>query len=297
MKFSYIYTKGCLLGLTLVAVSFSSCKKDGNPNNLSSVNKADYAGKIDGFSATDEIYPSNLIAYWGFEDSKVETKTNTAPTSTLNDAIVSGGVKGKALSLNAGYLYYANQFTAFKTDALKSFTISTWVQIANNGSKKTMLFQLARPGIFNGNINFVLETNLLAASSTDIKIHPTFTTLSGGTQDNVNANYTLTPKLEVGKWVHIALTYEGTTGVFYIFANGENVGSYSNRGVGNNVFNSWEPSEIIIGGNYNVIPGKSVSADVTFAPMTGKLDEIRIYNRALPAVLVGSIYKLGLEGK
>lgn len=297
MNFSNLHRKGCILGLALTATIFSSCEKDGNPNNLPDVNASDYVGKIDGFSTTDEIYPNNLVAYWDFE-TKNEKKTNATPTSTANDAIVDGGFKGKGLSLNNGYLYYASQFPAFKTNVFKSFTISTWVQISNNGATKTMLFQLARPGIFNGNINFVLETNLKPASDIlNLSVHPTFTAVSGGTQDNINQSFGKSPKIGPGNWVHLALTYDGSSGTFNIFANGINIGNYSGRGVGTALFNSYEPSEVIIGGNYNVIPGKAVGTDATFAAMTGKIDEIRIYNRSIPESIIKSMYNLGLAGK
>jgi hypothetical protein len=297
MNFSNLHRKGCILGLALTATIFSSCEKDGNPNNLPDVNASDYVGKIDGFSTTDEIYPNNLVAYWDFE-TKSEKKTNTAPTSTANDAIVDGGFKGKGLSLTNGYLYYANQFPAFKTDVFKSFTISTWVQISNNGATKTMLFQLARPGIFNGNINFVLETNLKPASDIlNLSVHPTFTAVSGGTQDNVNQSFGKSPKIGPNTWVHLALTYDGSSGTFNIFANGVNIGNYSGRGVGTALFNSYEPNEVIIGGNYNVIPGKAIGTDATFAAMTGKIDEVRIYNRSIPESIIKSMYNLGLAGK
>lgn len=297
MKFSNLYTKRWVLGLMLTATVFSSCEKDGNPNNLPDVNPADYEGKIDGFTSTDEIYPKNLVAYWDFE-TKNEKISATAPTSTLNDAITADGFKGKGLTLSGGYLYYGTQFNAFKTAALKSFTVSTWVKISNNGSKKTMLFQIARPGIFNGNLNFILETNLKPATDIlNLSVHPFFTTLGGGTQDNINQSFGKSPKIGPDTWAHLVLTYDGSTGVFNILANGVNIGNYSNRGVGNNVFNSFEPNEIIIGGNYNVIAGKAINTDVSFAPMEGKIDEIRVYNRAIPDAIVNSMYKLGLAGK
>lgn len=296
MKFSNQHIKYCTLALLTAAVGLSSCKKDGNPNNLPDVDPSQYADKVDGYASTDEIYPNNLVAYWNFDNNTNETKSSTAPTTATNATIVDGGIKGKALNLSAGSLYYGTQFNAFKTAAFKNFTISTWVQIANNGSSKTMLFQLARPGMFTGNINFVLETNALPASDVaNLVVHPTFTTLGGGTQDNLNADRTLA--IGTARWTHIALTYNGATGIFNIIANGKNIGSYSNRGTGNNVFNSFEPNEVIIGGNYNVVPGKSVSTDTSFAAMTGRMDEIRIYNIAIPEAIVKSIYTLGVAGK
>ncbi len=273
-----------------------SCKKDGNPNNLPSVSPATYAGTIDGYNSSDEIYPNNLIAYWSFDDTKNELKSRTAPGSSLNDSYVTGGVKGKALNLSAGFVYYPTQFQRFRSDSLKSFTISTWVKILNNGSRRTMLFQLARPGLFTGNINFALNTQSFPATTTNtLRIQPTFSTVGGGTQDNLNS--TLSPTIGLDKWTHLLLTYETNTGVFDIWADGIKVGAFPNRGVGNNSFRSYEPSEIIFGSNYNGIPGKVVSTDVTFAPMTGQIDEVRIYNRALPNAQIISLFNLGKANK
>lgn len=292
LKSTTIYIAAIFCG----AVLLSSCKKDGNPNNLPDVNPKDYEGKIDGYSSSDEIYPDNLVAYWSFDTDKSETLTKTAPTSTSNDAIVDGGLIGKGLSLNNGYLYFAHQFPAFKADVFKSFTISLWTKILNNGSKRTMIFQLARPGIFNGNINFSLNTNQNPASNTDVlKIQPTFSTAGGGTQDNLNN--ALSPKIGLDKWTNLVLTYDGSTGVFNIWADGVKIGGYPNRGVGNNLFKSYEPSEVIIGSNYNGIPGKEVNADKNFAPMTGIIDEIRVYNINLPDAHISALKNLGMAGK
>jgi hypothetical protein len=273
-----------------------SCKKDGNPNNLPPVSPDDYEGKIDGFSSSDEVFPENLIAQWTFNENTNEKLSNSAPTTVAGQSLVDGGVIGKALSLNAGYLYFARQFPKFTTADLKSFSISVWVKILNNGTKRTMLMQMARPGLFTGNINFSLNTNQFPASNTDIlRIVPTFATVGGGTQDN--ANFTFSPKIGMDKWTHIVLTYEASTGVFNNWADGVKVGQFPNRGTGNNSFKAWEPNEFIIGSNYNGIPGKEVSADVSFAPMTGQIDEIRMWDRSLPDAFILALFNLGKAGK
>lgn len=155
---------------------------------------------------------------------------------------------------------------------------------------------MARSGIFNGNINFALNTQSFPATTTNtLRIQPTFTTAGGGTQDNLNSS--LSPTIGMNKWTHLVLTYDGTTGVFNIWADAVKVGAFPNRGVGNNLFKSWEPSEVIIGANYNSIPGKSVSADVSFAAMTGQIDELRIYNKTFPDAHVKALYNLGMANK
>lgn len=233
------------------------------------------------------------------DGSKDEKVSGTAATASAGDAFMDGGVKGKALRLNAGYVHYASQFSAFKTDTLKSFTVSQWVQVLNNGAKKTMVFQLARPGIFNGNINVVLETNRYPATELEkLTIHPTFTAANNGTQDNLNtANGSfpfLSPTIGMDKWTHIVITYDGVNNNFQIWADGVKVGvpAFQNRGT--NFFRSFEPAEVIIGGNYNCIPGKEVNADVTFAPMTGNIDEVRVYNACLTDAHIKALYNLGL---
>lgn len=292
---NYIQIRKSSIALFLLVVLAASCTKDGNPNNLPSVSTAAYEGKIDGYSSSNDVFPESLIAYWSFDDTKNELVSGTAPGTSANDSYVAGGVRGKALSLAAGYLYFPTQFQRFKTDSLKSFTISAWIKLQNNGSKKTMLFQLARPGIFNGNINFTLNTNANPASNTNLVIQPTFTTVGGGTQDNLNT--ALYPTIGSTKWTHVLLTYDGTSGVFNIWGDGVKVGAFPNRGTGNNLFKSYEPSEIIIGSNYNGIPGKSVSSDVSFAPMTGQIDEVRIYNKSLGDAYIKALYNLGLANK
>ncbi|WP_225870849.1 LamG domain-containing protein [Pedobacter cryophilus] len=295
-----IFNISSLMIAVVTLAALSSCKKDGNPNNLPAVSSAQYEGKIDGYSSSDEIYPDNLVAYWSFDGTNNETKTGTAPTTTSGASFIPGGVKGQALSLNAGFLYYATQLNAFKTDAFKSFTVSTWVQILNNGSKRTMLMQLARPGMLNGNLDFNLNTNNNPASVTNyLRINPTFATVGGGRQDNVNAfgAVNVSPAIGSNVWVNLVLTYDGTTGFFHIYGDGVRIGNYPGRGTGNNLFKSYEPSEVIIGGNYNTIPGKTVNADVSYAAMTGNIDEIRIFNKVLPDAHIKALFNLGKAGK
>ncbi|MCX2572964.1 LamG-like jellyroll fold domain-containing protein [Pedobacter sandarakinus] len=295
MKRIRIHSLKYILVLIPVISGFAGCKKDGNPNNLPVLDPTDYQGTVGGFRTSDEILKDNLVAYFSFDDTYAEKITNTSPTQKTGDSFVEG-FKGKALNLNAGYLYYATQFAAFKTDAFKSFTISQWIQISNNGSKKTMLLQLARPNVFDGNLDIRLNTNSYPATNTDIlKVNPRFSTIGGGSQDNLNS--TKTPKIGNGNWVHLVLSYNGLTGRFNVLTNGENIGSFSDRGTGNNLFKSNEPNELIIGANYNLIPGKSINTNADFGLMTGKIDELKIYNAFMPDAVVKALYDLSKAGK
>ena len=288
------FSKRFLVLLSGVAL-LASCKKDGNPNDLPDVSPEAYEGTIDGFRSSDEIFPEDLVAYWSFDNTKNELKSNTAPTQSANDQLVADAVKGQSLQLASGFLYYATQFPQFRTADFQSWSISVWVKLKNNGSKRTMVFQLARPNMFNGNINLALNTQSFPATNDSVlRIQPTFAAVNSSTnasnlQDNLN---NVLDKINLNDWVHIVLTYDRSSGVFNNWANGVKVGNFPNRGT-TNLFRSWEPSEVIIGSNYNGIPGKSVSTDVTFAPMTGQVDELRIYDRPLPDAFIRALYNLG----
>ncbi|TKC04430.1 LamG-like jellyroll fold domain-containing protein [Pedobacter frigoris] len=295
MNFSKSYIREISFGIMIYALIFSACKKSDNPNNLPDVNPSDYEGTIEGYRSADEIYPKNLKAYWSFDDTNNELKSGSAPTQASNNTFVPG-MKGKSLKLSAGYLYYAKQLDAFKTDSLKSFTISSWIQITNNGSKKTMLMTLTRPGSLDGSFEYRLNTNELPATNTDvIKVGPRFRTIGGGYQDNLNAS--LSPKIGATVWTHLVLTYDGTTGIFKEWGNGIEIGSYNNRGTGNNLFKAYEPSEFIIGATYSQIPGKEIGTNVTYAAMTGNIDELRIFNTVISDAHIKALYNLGLAGK
>lgn len=299
MNIQYKYLCRLLYSAVILPCLLSSCSKE-NPNHLPSVSPAQFAGKIEGFDSSGQIAPDHLIAYWSFDGTEKEMISGIAPTAVSNDAYVDNGVRGKGLRLNKGYLYYATQIPKFDT-SLKSFTVSEWVQILNNGSTPTLSFTIARPGQFWGNINFLLETGQHPASDTnDLVVHPDYAAVGGGTQDNLNASWLSSyksPVIGANKWVHLVTTYDNASSTFQVWANGIRIGApdYQNRGT--NYFKCTVPNEVIIGGWYNNIPGKQLTTDTWTVPMTGSIDEIRVYNTALGAADIKALYELGVAGK
>lgn len=297
MNTYYKYLGKLFLAVAIISLLFTSCKKDWR--GLPKVSPSDFEGKIEGFDSSGQIKPDHLVAYWSFNGTDAETKTGTKPTSSSNTSFVDDGVTGKALMLDNGYLYYATQFPPFDT-AFKSFTISEWVQIQNNGSSPTLTFNLAKPGELWGNIDFLLETGQHPASDTDnLVVHPSYSDENGGRQDNLNANWLSSyksPTIPPGKWTHLVITYDYASSTFQIWANGVKIGApdYQHRG---GKFHCYVPNELIIGGWYNNIPGKEVTADAWTKPMTGKIDEIRVYDMALGDADIIALYKLGRAGQ
>lgn len=287
------------LFLATASVLLVSCDKD-NQNDLPDTSPDAYQGKIDGFDSSEQIYRANLVAYWSFDDTKNEKISGIAPTSSAGDTY-DAGVRGKSIKLNNGWVYYASQFNAFKTANLKSWTVSEWVNVLNNGSTATMVFQLTRPGMLFGNINSMIETGQRPATVLDkLVIKAIFADLNGGTQDNLNADWLpgfKSPVTGPDKWINIVTTYDYTANNLQIWANGVMIGTtdYQNRGT--NTFKATEPNEVIIGGWYNNIPGKTVTPDTWTGAFTGRIDEVRVFNTVLGAAHIKALYNLGVAGK
>jgi hypothetical protein len=288
-----LLTAGVVLTATLFTVS--SCKK----------NKDEPLPAIGGYNNSNEVGAANLVGYWNFEGNGNEQKTGTAPTSSVGASYAADSVKGQALTLTNGYLYYASALAPLTTK--QAFTVSAWVKVKNTGSAPTgpqnvpySYFQSAIPGQLFGNITAMVEAGQYSYLSDTMVVKSIYKDTAGGTQDNIN-NYGNATDYKVvksaNKWANIVTTYtpSGGTGnqnIFRIYVNGvlvSNMG-FETRGA---PF-KYTPGEVIIGGWYNNIPGKTVSTDTWTVPFNGKIDEIRVWNKLLPESDIQAIYNLGV---
>lgn len=266
--------------------------------------------KIDGYNNSDEVASANLKGYWSFDSDNKEAKSGTAPTSAVGVTSVAG-VKGQGINIANGGLYYASNIAPLKTNA--GFTISAWMQVKNTGSSPIAptnvpycYFQSAIPGQLFGNVTCMVEAGQYKFSSDTMVVKSIYKDLSGGTQDNINnygvvgTDFQIVKKAGTGNWAHIVTTYNpnggtGTQSVFRIYVDSVMVSNknFENRGT---AF-KFTPGEVIIGGWYNNIPGKTVSSDPWTVPFNGKIDEIRIWDKLLPEADIIALYKLGKAGR
>ena len=269
---------------------------------------------IGGYNNSDEVGAANLKAYWSMDGNGNESKSATAPTSSTGVTFVSGGVKGMAANFTNGYLYYARAVGG----ALASnqpFTVSAWIQAANTfitggtppaNNHPYQYFQMARPGQLFGNINLLFEAGQFAVTSDTMTLKSIYRD-AAGTQDNINnygiagTEYKVVKKAGTGQWVHVVTTYNpaggtGAQSIFRIYADSVLVSNRNFENRGSNSF-VYAPHEIIIGGWYNNIPGKTVSTDTWTTPFTGKIDEIRVWNKLLSDAEIAALYQLGKAGR
>jgi hypothetical protein len=254
---------------------------------------------IGGFNSADEVAAANLVAHWPLDGNGNEKKSGSAPASTVNASFTTGA-KGQALSLAAGYLSY-NEIATLNN--LPNFTISAWVKVSNNrgtaAAGPSMIFSMTRPGDWIGNINLMAETEMNPSADT-LRVKGLFASKkndgSANIQDNINDISQGGDRAfkVAGSWAHVVVAYDGATSVFKIYGNGKDIGSYDNRnGAGPVTF--FTPTKPLIGAFGTNLPGGT--AEAWQKPMTGQIDEIRVYNKALTATEASSLYQLELAGR
>ncbi len=289
--------------LSLIGLGFSSCKK----------NKDVVLPQIGGYNNSDEVGAANLKAYWPLDGNGNESKSNTAPTTSSNVTYTTG-VKGQAGSFANGYLYYASAVGGALVSN-QPFTVSAWIQGTNNflaggnppaNNHPYQYFQMARPTQLFGDISLTYEAGAYGPGSDTMFLKSLYSN-AGGLQDAVNnygiagVEYKVVKKAGTGKWVHVVTTYNpaggtGAQSIFRIYADSALVSNTNFENRGSNSF-VYSPHEIIIGGWYNNIPGKTVSADTWTTAFTGKIDEIRVYNKVLTTDEIAALYHLGQAGR
>ncbi|TAL46776.1 MAG: hypothetical protein EPN92_05560, partial [Chitinophagaceae bacterium] len=242
-----------------------------------------------------------------------ESKSGTAATSSIGVTYTTG-IKGQGASFTDGYLYYASAIGGAFTSN-QPFSVSAWVQATNNGlaggnppanNHPYQYFQMARPAQLFGNINLMFEAGQYVVASDTMTFKSLYSD-AGGLQDEINnygiagTEYKVVKKAGTGLWVHVVTTYNpaggtGAQSIFRIYADSALVSNinFENRGTNSFVYT---PHEVIIGGWYNNIPGKTVSADTWTTAFTGKIDEIRVWNKLLTTDEISALYHLGKAGR
>lgn len=298
------------MALSLAFATLTSCSKSDSPTPLP---------QIGGYNNADEVGAADLVAYWPLNGSGVESKSSTAPTTTVGTAYETG-VKGQGAKLTAGFMKYPSIAT-FPT-TLTAYTMSAWVKVKNNqtptSGSASIFLSFARPGEWEGNINLYAETGQKPAIETSgavndsIIIKNTFRSIVSGGQSYENllhlenwmkADNLVTPGKHVanpvaigGTWAHVVGTWVGATNVFTIYINGKKSSNPAFEVRGSNtsiVFDT--PTFATIGAFGTMASGNSQGTwDVG---MTGNLDEIRVWKKALSASEIGSLYEIEKAGR
>lgn len=271
-------------GLALLAlggVFLTSCFKKFDPESYQP------AFTVNGFTSVAEIGAGNLVGYWAFDGSYIDSVSSTAGTG-VNTGFT-GGFKGQALqgALN-GYVLTAPS-NAIKN--LQSFTISEWVKTPPPSTGIIDIFTLTNTTKFWGNIEIFFENGSTNADG-KLRVH-----VFDNAKDNTYEINGLSNLFDT--WVNIAVTYDAASSTFRLYTNGTQVstanladvqGPLGFADVGNIIFGTTQ---------FQTTPSQTsgASAQGWASFLTGQLDEVRVYNKALSASELQALIVLQGKGK
>ncbi|RNL51037.1 LamG domain-containing protein [Pedobacter jejuensis] len=275
-------TKYFLLMASVVTLGLSSCQKEFDPSSYAP------ALNIGGFTNSKQIAAANLAAYWAFDGSLIDSVSNGAGVNT--GTTFATGIKGKSLQ-GATDSYFLSAPSA-KVLSLKSFTITEWVNTPSPSNGIIGLFSLSNKSQFWGNLEIFVENGSTNDNAT-LKI----VFINNGTGDKT---YTASNVVNFfGKWNALSVSYDETTSTVKVYVNGSRVSSGKLDGItgGLNFVNS---GNLVFGTTqFMTTPSQTTShsKEPWASYLTGQLDEVKIFNKALSDDEVGYLAKLEGRGK
>ncbi|MBS1950835.1 MAG: hypothetical protein OJF59_002262 [Cytophagales bacterium] len=294
----------------LVALTLVQCSK--SSSSLPAIN---------GYTSSDAVAASNLVSYFPFDGNANDSK-NSSTTATAVGVTFVKGLRGEAYQGATGA--YATLAPSAAYSSLPSYSVSMWYKLSaqpNNTSGPQGLFFLSgtqsnsqssyQP--VNGTLLIFEIENHAKTGSDSLQLHHGFTNLGSAGWQGFTMNAYDTSSFK--GWSHIVTTYDGSSSTYVIYADGMpisnqsafgtstssvlyqgNSGAAATTGQGNLSWSTDPPKAITIGtwpaGVYGVSP--TLGSNGCFL---GKMDELRIYNKALSPVEVGSLYQLGSAGR
>ena len=241
-----------------------------------------------GFTNSSQIQSASLVGYWNFNGNLKDSVTGT--TGTNHGMTFTEGLKGQALTGNpdAAAKAYATAVPSAAIKTMTQYTLSVWVNTAQN-TGATGIVGLGDTQNFWGNINIFFENG---GTSSKARFKTIFED-NGAVYDNNIQD------VENGfnNWTQYMITYDGA-GVFKSYVNGTLAATKTIAGAGGIRFIN--VGDIVFGAlHFMTVPsGTTASAGEPWAGyIPGKIDEVRIYNKAFTAAEASALSVLESQGR
>lgn len=277
---------------------------------------------IGGYNSSDEIGTADLLAYWPLDGDGKESISGTMPSNTVGASWVQSN-KGQALKLTAGFLDYPS-ISALNLQS-GSITVSCWAKVSNTKlvvdgpSNISPLISFAGGTNANvGNLAIFGNTHGLTTSDTiqmKAEFHfkrPDGTEFGGdainmtkmeqwmidGNASGQNPPHAAFANKIGGQWAHVVFTYDGPTATARLYVNGVKISNpaWESRNNGDAMpMAFFTPNHPIIGALNSVANG--TNTDAWNAPLTGEIDEIRVWKKVLVDADINALYQLEAEGR
>jgi hypothetical protein len=284
----------------IIAGLISACTKPELDNDFPKGDPPPVAG---GFVNSSEIATANLVAHFGFEGNINDSKNAiTGGTASGNTSFVEGR-KGQAYQGSSnGFITYS---TPGPLSTLTSFTVSLWINTAKHDGGAQSVFNLAKQdGSFWANFFMIIEGNNSPENRMFMKLHFEKNTapfvehwLEPGGNLRANDMY--------NAWRQVTWTYDAATSKAGWFINGQRMslgtGAEDRKADGTGTalgpLSFKNASKFVIGGWQNNLGTPFNAPEPWMLNYTGKLDELRIYNKALTDQEISALNTLERQGR
>jgi hypothetical protein len=281
-----VFAAAVITCLTVGLVISSSCIK-----SASVYAPAKPLAPVNGYLNSKDVDPTNLVAYWPFSGTLKDSLSNT--TGVATGTSFTGGVEGKGLQGAANSYVISNVPAAVQ--ALHSFTITVWYNMAENTNGIVNLVDIANSQYFWGNLDIFIE-NPPNATTGQLKVHMFDHGASSSGQDLWLGDYLINNAFNV--WNQIALTYDDTSGTGTVYYNGAVVGTGTNAAFAPL---DWTGATQMVFGTVQFQTNPSLTSATGSQSwanyLTGAMDQVRIYNKVLNLNDIGAIYGLEKLGR
>ncbi|MBE99300.1 MAG: hypothetical protein CMP77_04885 [Flavobacterium sp.] len=276
---------------------------------------------IGGYNSADEVGAADLLAYFPLNVDGKESISGTMPSNSVG-ATYAAGAKGNGLMLNNGYVDYPAIPAIQPTTG--NFTVSCWAKVSNTKTAPdaeswiSPLISFSGAESVVGNLAIFGNTHGLTSSdSIQMKAqyffkNPEGTGFGGDAvnmtkmeqwmiDDNANGaqpQHAAFANKIGGQWAHVVFTWEGATGTARLYVNGTKISNpaWEIRFQGNAMpMAFFTPSRVTLGALASFVDG--TNSDAWNKPLTGGLDEVRVWKKMLSSADINSLYELEKAGR
>lgn len=279
----------CISMMALVSIALSSCMKDFDPKSYA---PSKPLPTFDGYGSTKDIESASLVSIWTFNGNLADSLSSTTGTSTGTS--FGAGVSGKGLQgADNGYVV-SNIPDAVK--ALHSFTISTWVYMPQNTNALGVM-SIANNKTFWGNFDIFFDTGDDDTPTSGIlKVHMWNNGDSDAGVDAWEGGYVVSNPWN--KWIQILVTYDDAAGTVSVYYNGKVAGTNT---PGNFKPLDWSQAKQMVFGTMQFQTTPSLTTNTGAQDwagfLTGRLDQVRVYNKVLSDNQIDALYNLEKAGR
>jgi hypothetical protein len=240
---------------------------------------------VNGYSSSSQVAAANLVAYWAFNGSYIDSVSKVLGTA-VNAAGISfvTGKLGQAVQVkNRGYI---NSNVANTIANLKSFTLVCWIQQPTSlaGSPTTFMpFSLDKAGYsWEQTKFFMLFDQPDNATNTLGKI---------GLMDQWFDKGKVWPRMLDGNWHQMAISFDGASGALRVYIDGTLLPQSSTH--------TFAPQDNFGAADSFSLGGPNDATNTAngwMNSLSGNLDEFRVFNKVLTADEIMALYALQNKG-